>query len=181
MLWGYSVLEYMQGGSTYILQPECCDAHESTSFSALLSTFNDRAYLIVNGFNPDRTHHESHKVKVKVPKGILPFSIGNMKSTSMNNEYCINYNVRKDLYLAHNLRKDVKDRPEWTNRMSAMCKDHEAACNMVVDNWENYTSKWKASLTLADFDGNLVEGEDAYYISLPVNTPESKVILLESE
>lgn len=180
MLWGYSVLEYMQGGSAYILHPVCSDAAENTSFSALLSVFDNKAYLIVNGFNSDRTVHQDNEVLVKIPREIVPFEIGKITSSSMNNANSIYYNIRKDLDLAGNLMPDVKEKPEWVNLMRFMSKNNNAACNMAVNNWEDYISKWRASLTLTKFNGTLTEKQGDFYISLPLNAPESIVILLES-
>jgi hypothetical protein len=180
MLWGYSVLEYMQGGSAYILHPESADAHENSSFSALLSTFPNKAYLIVNGFNTDRTSHESSEVLVRIPKEILQFEPGIIRSSSMNNENSIHYNIRKDLDSAQNLKQIVKEKPEWVTSLVAMNKDLGAAWVMAINKKDDYNSMWKASLTLTEFKGTLTERGNDYYISMPLNTPESTVILLEA-
>jgi hypothetical protein len=180
MLWGYSVLDYMQGGSTSILQPACSNAHERTTFSGLISVFDDKAYLLVNSFNTDRTIHQMNEVTVRIPRDMLPFSIEKMRSASMNNENCIYQSIRKSLDLAGNLIPEVKEKEEWTTELRRMSKNVYNGRKMVVNNWNYYISKWTNALTLDDFSGSLRDNNEDYYITLDISSPESTIILLEA-
>ena len=99
----------------------------------------------------------------------------------MNNENSIYYNIRMDLDSAQNLKQIVKEKPEWISGMFQMSENFFATFGMVADNWDDYISIWKKSLTLTEFKGTLIERGNDYYISMPVNTPESTVILLEAK
>ncbi|MCP4313037.1 MAG: T9SS type A sorting domain-containing protein [Bacteroidetes bacterium] len=180
MLWGYSVLEYMKGGHASIVQPSCPDADVNTTFSGLISVFEDKAYLMVNSFNPDRTVHDMNEVTVRIPRDMLPFIPAGTRSASMNNEHCIYQSIRKSLDLSGNLKSAVKDRPEVATDLSLMSKNLYNGRKMVSDNWNYYITRWKNSLMLTDFEGSVRDNNDAYYITLNISSPESTVILLEA-
>jgi hypothetical protein len=180
MLWGYSVLEYMKGGNAGIVKPSCPDAHANTTFSGLISVFDNKAYLLVNSFNTDRTIHDVNEVTVRIPRDMLPFLPGNIQSTSMNNEHCMYQSIRKSLDLAGNLKPEVKEQPEWTTELSRMSKNVYNGRKMVSNNWNYHITRWKNSLMLTDFEGSVRENNDAYYITLNISSPESTVILLEA-
>jgi len=180
ILWGYSVLEYMQGGTASITKPSCSHAHENTTFSGMISVFDDKAYLLINSFNKDRTVHQMNEVTMRIPKDLLPFEIGKMQSASMNNENCIYKSIRESLDLAGNLKPEVKEKEERTTNLRWMSKNVSAGSQMVVNNWDYYTSKWKKALTLDDFSGSLRENNEDYYIILDISSPESTIILLEA-
>ena len=181
MLWGYSILEYMKGGNASIVQPICTATHENTTLSGLISVFDDRAYLLVNSFNPDRTIHHVNKVTVRIPRDLLPFRIGSSQSTSMNSDNCIYQSIRKSLELAGNLKPEVKEKPEWTSELRYMSNNVYNGRKMVIDNWNYYISKWKNALKLGDFSGSLRENNEDYYITLDISSPESTIILLKAQ
>jgi hypothetical protein len=181
MLWGYSVLDHMKGGNASIIQPICTENHANTTLSGLISVFGDRAYLLVNSFNPDRTIHQVNEVTVRIPRDLLPFRIENMQSTSMNNDNCIYQSIRKSLDLAGNLKAEVKEKEEWTTELRLMSNNVYNGRKMVIDNWSYYISKWKRSLTLDGFTGSLRENNEDYYITLDISSPESTIILLKAQ
>jgi hypothetical protein len=180
ILWGYSVLEYMQGGTTSIIKPSCSHAHENTTFSGMISVFDDKAYLLINSFNKDRTIHKMNEVTVRIPKDLLPFGMGKMQSASMNNDNCIYQSIRENLDLAGNLKPEVKEKEEWTSELSRMSTNVNIGREMVKDNWSYYISNWKKALTLDEFSGSLRENDEDYYITLDISSPESTIILLEA-
>jgi hypothetical protein len=181
MLWGYSVLEYMKEGNASIVQPIFTATHANSTLSGLISVFDDRAYLLVNSFNPDRTIHQVNEVTVRIPRDLLPFRIENMQSTSMNNDNCIYQSIRKSLDVAGNLKAVVKEKEEWTTELRFMSNNVGNGRKMVVDNWSYYISKWKKSLTLDEFTGSLRENNEDYYITLDISSPESTIILLNAQ
>jgi hypothetical protein len=179
--WGYSVLEYMQGGTASIIKPSCIHAHKNTTFSGMISVFDDKAYLLINSFNTDRAIHKMNEVTVRIPKDLLPFGIEKMQSASMNNDNCIYQSIRENLDLAGNLQTIAKEKEEWTTDLRRMSVNVNNGREMVKNNWDDYISKWKKALTLDEFSGSLRENNEDYYITLDISSPESTVILLEAK
>jgi hypothetical protein len=176
-LWGYSVLEYMAGGESFYIKPE--NVSGKTTHTSLLSVFDNKAYLLVSAFNPNRNDHQREKVVLKIPKKNIPFRIAKTRSASLNNANSIYYNIRKDIEKAGILNPIISDRPEYITELRKLTDDSEKAQALVVKNRERYLSMWKSSLTPAPFKGKVKDHGDFYEITLNLTAPESAVIVFD--
>ncbi len=176
-LWGYSVLDYMQGGQAYKIVPEKKGDSDITP-TALLSVFENKAYLLVNSFSTDRDCGEKASFSIKIPKELIPFKIRNSSSASMNNSNSIHYQIRKDFEEAGILNPLLENK-KYTTSVAKMSTNAIKRSKIVAGHWEEYLEMWKESLTLEKFEGSVKAKDDMYVISLEMSAPESTVIVLE--
>lgn len=179
--WGFNVLDYMAGGEAYKVFPERRYSKDKTEFTSMLSTFDNKAYLLVTAFNKDRTQHEKNSVVIKLPKSLFGFEVKKARSACSNNGNSMNYQMRHDLEANGLLIDTVAEKPEYVcgfNRMIT-AEDEAEASRMVLQNQDRYKAMWKDSLTLHDFEGKIQETEDAYVFTFDMVAPESRVILLK--
>jgi hypothetical protein len=179
-LWGYSVLEYMTGGKAYQIIPITNITNvDKTTHTALLSVFNNKAYLLVTAFNPDRTKHDVYKVSIKIPKNIIPFAIEKSSRTSLTNSNSISYNLRTAIENADILSPLLAEKPEYTTNFRNMTSNMQKATDLLWQNWEEYTSMWQNSLTLKTVKGIVTQDATSYTLNFEMTTPESTIIVLD--
>ena len=178
-LWGYSVLEYMAGGKGYQITPSSNQLNaDKTTHTALLSVFNNKAYLLVSAFNPVRTKHDLHKVSFQIPKNIIPFAIKKCRRSSLTNSNSISYNLRADMESNGLLNPLLIEKPEYTTSFKNLGSNQQKAIELLIQNWEKYVAMWKNSLTLNTANGVVSENEVSFTLDFEMTTPESTVILL---
>jgi hypothetical protein len=180
-LWGYSVLEYMAGGESFYICPKITDKKSETTYTALLSVFDDKAYLLVNAFNSDRNDHAEQTINLEIPKKTIPFPIGLIKSATCNNSNSIYYNMRKDMEKKGVLNPMIADKPEYITELKNLTDNLNRGQSIIAENWERYKSMWKSSLILKQFNGTIEEHGDSYLISLKMTAPESTVIVINNK
>ena len=178
-LWGFSVLEYMAGGKAYQIIPGTNKTNaDKTTHTALLSVFNNKAYLLVSAFNPDRTKHDVHKVSINIPKSIIPFAIKKSSRASLTNSNSISYNLRAAIESAGILSPFLAEKPEYTTSLRNMTSNMQKATNLLWQNWEEYTSMWQNSLTLKSVKGIVTQDATSYTLNFEMTAPESTIIVL---
>ena len=178
-LWGYSVLEYMAGGKAYQIIPGTNKTNtDKTTHTALLSVFNNKAYLLVSAFNPDRTKHDVHKVSINIPKSIIPFAIKKSSRASLTNSNSISYNLRAAIESAGILNPLLAEKPEYTTNFRNMTSNMQKATDILSQNWDEYTYMWQNSLTLKSVKGIVSQDSTSYTINFEMTTPESTIIVL---
>ena len=176
--WGYNVLDYMAGGASYKVFPETPVSEDETTFTSMLSVFEDKAYLLVTAFHADRTAHNENKVSIKLPKSLFDFDIKGASSAISNNANSIMYQIRYDLEKNGLLVDKVVEKPEYVSDYRRMISDRAEASEMVLQNRERYEAMWKASLSLDDFAGQIDKKGGDYILTFDMAAPESMVIVL---
>jgi hypothetical protein len=177
--WGYNVLDYMAGGASYKVFPETPVSEDETTFTSMLSVFNDKAYLLVTAFHADRTAHKENRVSIKLPESLFDFDIKTGRSAVSNNANSIMYQIRYDLEKSGLLVDKVVDKPEYVSDYRRMITNRAKAGEMVLQNRERYEAMWKASLSLNDFAGEIKKKGDDYILTFDMAAPESMVIELK--
>lgn len=178
-LWAYSVLEYMKGGKAYKIEVSTFEQNVGkTIYTALLSVFTDKAYILISSFNPDRTNHNSQKVNIVLPKNIFPFSVKQCSKTSLTNSNCINYNLRADIEKAGILNPLLNEKPEYITNFKNLTSDIGKAGILLSNNWGKYKAMWKNSLTLQKVGDLVSKMGDTYNITIELSTPESTILVL---
>ena len=177
-LWGFSVLDYMQGGEAYKIVPEKAGESNITP-TALLSVFENKAYLLVNSFSTDRDCGDKASLSIKIPQELIPFKIRKSSSASKNNSNSIHYQIRKDFEEAGILNPLLENK-KYTTTVAKMSTNASKRSKLVAEHWEEYLEMWKTSLKLEKFEGSVKTEDDMYVISLKLSAPESTVIVLEN-
>jgi hypothetical protein len=176
--WLFNVLDYMTWGESYKLIPQP-DTKNNTTFRGLLSTFDDKAYLLISAFNPDRMVHENNNVTFVIPKNMFSFDVKSAHSATLNNGNSVMYQIRQDLEKSGLLIEKVLNKPGFVTRVNSMNNNQKKTEELVNRRWNYYQSLWKSSLTLKDFEGEIEQDKDNFYISLNTIAPETTVLVLE--
>lgn len=177
-LWGYQVLEYMQGGKAYQVIPQK-EVSDPATYTSLVSVFSKKAYVLISAFNPDRGANDKNSITLKIPKKDLKLKIKHIKIASITRENNMYDQLLIDTKKEGILNPKLKDQPFVIPNLKEFSNNRVKFNKMVKNNWDGYKSLWKDALTLKEFKGSIREDKDNYFISLEMETPQSSVLLLE--
>jgi len=182
--WLYAIFDHMRGGQLYTL-PVTADGDTTNSQKAAISILKDRAILIVANWNMDRTKHESNKLTVQIPDGILPAAPASVQMLSLTETNSVYDVLRRDLKAAgllsekHRQHRGAPATTVIAGGYNSMAVDKDAGRVLILDDWQKYESLMRDSLTLRPFPGRVSSAGGAIEVYFMAQCPSVSVIVLD--
>ncbi|WP_160300631.1 immunoglobulin-like domain-containing protein [Kiritimatiella glycovorans] len=181
--WFLATLDRSRGGEGYsftVTDP----AEPSTQLQAIGSAHTNALWIYASAFNPDRLHHEPETFDLLVPDALIPSGTDtSFLAVRYGQTNAPHWLMRRDLEDEGLLDGDFAAIPEQLGSIGGMTSTNmfDPSKEFLGDRLTEYHDAVRRALTLAPFDGTLIEEAGMTRLRVTLTPPECIVLYIGPE